>query len=270
MRASQIIIIILLVAILAVGGLLIHRPTGGGNLVVYAPCGLSGPIQNFVQVFRAKHPEVPVSIVYDNANVLVRRVLKQGERPDVFISPGELELRQIAEANLVDKSAVIDFGTLDMVLIVPAKDHTVNKLEDLAAAKVTHVALGDPKFNSIGMYGQQILKARKLWDAVEPKLILKEYPLEAFNLVAEGSAQAGLAYLSCPLDTNPEKASKADVRIVEKIPRNVYGPIRVQAAALKGTSRGRMAKVFLDFLTSDDAQKVMAKDGLLPRKELKQ
>ncbi len=272
MRGSQLIIVILLVAVLGVGGLLISRTQQGpaGKLVVFAPCGLSGPLQNFLQVFRAKHPEVPVDVVYDNANVLVRRVLKKGERPDVFISPGELELRQVGDANLVDKATVTDFGTLDMVLIVPTKDHTVTKIEDLATSKVTRVAMGDPKFNSIGLYGQQILRGRKVWEAVEPKLMLREYPLEAFNLVAEGSAQAGLAYLTCPLDTNPEKASKADVRIVEKIPRNVYGPIRVQAAAFKASPRKKMAKVFLDFLTSEEAQKAMAKDGLLPVKELKQ
>jgi len=277
MRGPRLFILLLAVAVLAMGGLLIAqqraaRSAGGhaaeqGPLTVFAPCGLNGPIQVAVTLFRRQQPDTKIS--YDNANILVRRVVQDGERPDVFISPGELELSQVAKAGLMDQASVVDFGSLDMVLIAPAKDTTVSRIEDLTSPKVTAVALGDPKFNSIGLYGQQILTQRNLWAAVQPKLMLREFPLEAFHLVSEGKVQAGLAYLTCPLDTNPEKASASDVRIVQKFARDSYGPIRLQAGRLKGCPRPHKAQAFLDFLTSPQAQQLMAKDGVLPVEELK-
>ena len=271
-RGAQILIVVLLVAVVAMGGLLIaRRPSGGsrpsavsGSVVVYAPCGLQGPIQMAASAFRKQHPEFPLEVVYDNANVLVRRVLKQGERPDVFISPGELELSQVEEAKLLDAASVRDFGTLDMVLIAPAKNTSLKSIEDLTDPKVAAVALGDPKFNSVGHYGEQVLRTRKVWEAVQPKLILREFPLEAFNLVAQNQVQAGLAYLTCPLDTAPEKADKQSVRIVEKISRDSYGPIRLQLGMLNTSKQQEAARAFIGFMESPAAQQVMASNGVLP------
>ncbi len=267
MRGPQVLIVVLLLAVVVMGGLAVNRyrqQPQSNSVLVYAPCGLQGPLQLAVTMFRQRHPEVTLEVKYDNANVLVRRVLKQGDRPDVFVSPGELELSQVAKANLIDAQTVRDFGSLDMVLITPAKVTDIKKVEDLTRPGVKTVALGDPAFNSVGFYGQEVLKARKVWDAVEPKLMLREYPLEAFNLVAQGAAQAGFAYLTCPLDTNPEKASKSDVRIVEKIARELYGPIRLQAGMLNTSTQRKGGQVFIDFLASKEAQQAMSKDGLLP------
>ncbi len=270
MRGPQLLIVVLLLAVVAMGGLLVARSrtspetAGGGNLIAYGPCGLSGPLQNAVAAYRKAHPDAPVQIIYDNANILVRRVLQKGERPDVFISPGELELSQVSAKGLVDQSTVKDFGSLDLVLIVPAKNTTITRVEDLTSDKIAAVSLGDPAFNSVGFYGLQVMKARGVWDKVEPKMVLREGPLEAFNLVAGGQVQAGFSYLTCPLETNPEKASKSDVRIVEKFDRKTYGPIRLQAGMLKTSARRQAAEKFIAYLASPEAQQVMSKDGVLP------
>lgn len=269
-RGAQLLILALLLAVVAMGGLLVKRArpspgaAAGGRLVVYAPCGLQGPVQTAVGAFRQQHPDRPLEVVYDNANVLVRRILKQGERPDVLISPGELEMSQIAKAELMDTDSIKDFGTLDMVLIAPASNTTLKQLEDLADAKIKAVALGDPQYNSVGYYGAKAMRARGVWEQVEPKLILREFPLEAFNLVAQNQVQAGLAYLTCPLDTAPEKADKQSVRIVEKLAREDYGPIRLQVGLLKTTKQRAAAQEFIDFLLSPEAQQVMASNGVQP------
>jgi molybdate transport system substrate-binding protein len=265
-RGAQALVVVLLLAVVAMGLLLIGRQQGekGGRVLVYAPCGLQGPVQMVVTAYRQHHPQEPLEVVYDNANVLVRRVVKQGERPDVFISPGEVEIGQVARANLLDDRSVQDFGTLEMVLIAPAQRKTVHRVEDLASPEIKAVALGDPKFNSVGYYGEQVLRARKVWEAVQPKLILREFPLEAFNLVAQDKVAAGLAYLTCPLDTAPEKASKQSVRIVERIPRDSYGPIRLQLGLLKTSKQQAAARAFIDFMLSAEAQQVMASNGVTP------
>lgn len=277
-RSSQFVIVILLVGVVGLGALLVARnrqpaaapepvkPAQTG-LIVYAPCGLSGPINIATAKFRQGHPDVKLNVHYENANVLVKLVLERGERPDVFMSPGELELSQLDRNDLIDKASLRDFGMLDMVLIAPKHTKSkakVDKLEDLGSPDIRLVALGDPKYNSVGYYGEQVLRKVGLWDGLQKKLLLREGPLDAFKLVESGQVDAGLAYLTCPLDTNPEKADKASVRIVQKIPRELYSRVRLQLAMLKGSTHRKEAETFVSFMASPDAQQAMAKDGVLP------
>jgi molybdate transport system substrate-binding protein len=275
-RGSQLLIVVLVVGVVGLGALVVARnrmpaaapdkPAPAG-LLVYAPCGLSGPINIATAQFRQAHPGIPLNLHYDNANVLVKLVLERGERPDVFMSPGELELRQIGEKGLIDQASVRDFGTLDLVLIAPRHPQSkakIEKLADLGSPEVRLVSLGDPKYNSVGYYGEQVLRRAGLWEGLQGKLLLQEGPLNAFKLVESGKVDASLAYLTCPLDTNPEKADKASVRIVEKVPRELYSPIRLQLGMLSASAHQKEARAFVDFMASPAVQQAMAKDGVLP------
>ena len=87
--------------------------------------------------------------------------------------------------------------------------------------------------------------------------------MEAVTLVTDGTADAGIAYLSCPLETAPDKADKAEVRIVAKIPPEAYPPVRLQAGLLRGSRKREEAARFVDFMTSQEARKALASEGIL-------
>jgi molybdate transport system substrate-binding protein len=237
-----------------------YRP----RVVVYGPCGLEGPLMAVKQLFQEFHPEVRLDLMLDNANVLVRKVTELGERPDVFISPGEVELKELRDKGLIDESTVRDFGSLDMAIIAPSTRKAVNALQDLESPNVQRISMGDPKSTSVGYYGAQVLRKLGLWDRLQTKLLLREAPLEAVSLVESGTADAGLVYLTCPLQTNPQKVSQSAVRIVETIPRDVCPPIRLQLGVLRASKNQSGAKAFVELMTSRDAQRVMAGSGILP------
>ena len=267
-RGAQLVIILLLAAVVAMGGLLIargRRQAGGSpdTVVVFAPCGLTGPLNATTAIFRQTHPEIRLEVVFDNANILVRRV-RDGERPDLFISPGELEMAQLADEGHIDRGTIRDFGSLDVVLFAPSKTEHLNALADLVKPEIKSVSMGDPRYNSIGFYGEKALRSLKLWEPIQSKLVLREFPLEAVTLVSEGRVDAGITYLTCPLDTAPEKASKSDLRVVAKIPRDAYPPVRLQVGMLKATAQRQLCQKFVDFLLSEQAQRALGGQGLLP------
>jgi molybdate transport system substrate-binding protein len=280
-RDSQIVIIrratlaLLVVAVLAMGGLIVARgrqasvarqgqtPAPSNQVIVFAPCGMTGPINVTTAMFRAAHPEMRLEVIFDNANVLVRRVRK-GEQPDLFISPGEVEMKQLTHENYIDDRTITDFGSLDVVLFAPSKTKGLNQLSDITKPEIRYISMGDPKFNSIGYYGEQALRSLKLWDKIQSKLVLREYPLEAVKAVSEGQVDAGVTYLTCPLETAPEKASKSDLRVVAVFPRESYPPVRLQIAMLKTTKQRELSQEFIDFLASDQAQQALAGTGVLP------
>ena len=276
-RGAQVVIVVLLVAVVGLGGLLLARgreapaPAQGeaaaasDTLVVYAPCGMSSPIAVATQKFRQANPGLKVQVVFDNAIVLVRKI-RAGDRPDVFMSPGEMEMKQLTEEGYIDGGTIKDFGTLDLVVIAPNKTKGLDSIQGLTSPSIKTISLADPKYNSIGYYAEEALKTMGLWDKLQSKLLLREYPLEAVTLATDGQVDAGITFLTCPLDTNPEMADASDVRIVETIPRDPYPPIRLQVAMLKGTKQRELGQKYIDFMTSEQGQQAVATNGILPAK----
>ncbi len=275
-RTSQIVTIVLLAAIVAVGGLLVARrqaesgssvaPTSAG-VVVYAPCGMSSPIAIATQRFREANPDVKINVVFDNSIVLVRKI-RAGDRPDIFISPGELEMKQLTEEGYIDGSTTKDFGTMDIVIIAPSKTKSLKTIAGLTAPEIKQISMADPKLNSVGWYAQQAFEKMGLWEPLQSKLLPREYPLEAVTLATTGKVDAAVAFLTCPLETAPDKADATDVHIVEAFPRDAYPPVRLQVAALKESRKKDLCQRYIDFMTSEEGQKAVATNGILPAKEI--
>lgn len=278
-RGAQVFLLLLLVVVVGMGGLLVARnrqaDRAGENgaqerpaVMVYTPCGLQVPITVANAQFRAANPGVKLDADLDNANILVRRI-KDGERPDVFISPGEIEMKGLVAAGIIDPTTVTDFGTLDLVLIAPKKTKGLNRLDDLKSPGIKTISLADPRYNSIGYYGSEALKKLGLWEAIQSKLILREAPLEAVTLATDGQVDAGITFLTCPLETAPEKADASNARIVQTIPRDAYPPVRLQLGILKESRNREAAQRYLDFMTSEAGQKAVSINGIQRASEIK-
>jgi molybdate transport system substrate-binding protein len=275
-RTSQIVIVIVLAAVVAAGGVLVARrqaESGGGGgapaspgVIVYAPCGMSSPIAIATQRFREANPDVQINVVFDNSIVLVRKI-RAGDRPDVFLSPGELEMKQLTQEGYIDGATVRDFGTLDIVIIAPSKTK-LNTIRELTSPSIKQVSMADPKLNSVGWYAQKAFENMGLWEPLKGKLLPREYPLEAITLATTGKVDAGVAFLTCPLETAPDKADASDVRVVEKFPRDSYPPVRLQLGILKESKKRDLGQRYIDFITSEAGQKAVATNGIRPAKEI--
>jgi molybdate transport system substrate-binding protein len=271
-RRAQAVVLIVLVGAVAGGALLLSRAprpdSAPAEMEVFAPCGMTGPLNAAIRLFRQANPETRLGVVYDNAIVLVRKI-RAGARPDVFISPGEMEMGQMVTEGYVDQPTVRDFGSLDLVVIAPKRMKELRTADDLKRPEVKTISLADPQQNSVGYYGEQALRSLGLWEPLQSKLLLREYPLEAVSLVTTGRVDAGLTYLSCPLETAPEKADKSEVRIVARIPREAYPKVRLQLGMLRESANQEAAQRFIDFMVSREAQEALAANGLLPLEEEK-
>jgi len=208
-----------------------------------------------------------LNIVYDNAVVLVRKI-RRGDRPDVFISPGEVEMRQLVEEGYVEADTVHDFGTLDLVVFAPRATRDLDTVDDLKQPHIKRISLAKPDLNSVGYYAQESLTGLGLWSDLAPKIFLQEFPLDAVTMVTDGVVDAGITYLTCPLETAPEKADKSEVRIVATLPRDSYPPVRCQVGVLRANNDRPVARLFADFMISDQAQQAIEDNGLLPAEEI--
>ncbi|MEM4740243.1 MAG: molybdate ABC transporter substrate-binding protein [Zestosphaera sp.] len=232
------------------------------ELRLFVPCGMIVPFQRLKSEFE-RQTGIKLSIYYDNGVALVRRIREKGERPDIFVSPGELEMKQLVQEGFIDPKSVTTFGTFELILVVPARNRAgIQSLEDLTKPSVRRIVIADPKLNSVGYYAQQALQKLGLWEKLKGKIITHWHAQEAVNYVCMGRVDAGIYYATCPFDSAPEKVMSPNYKIVAKLPKNSYPTVKVQAGMLKASKNREAAQKFLKFLVEPKTQKLLAQLGI--------
>jgi len=116
-----------------------------------------------------------------------------------------------------------------------------------------HLAIANPQFAPYGMAARDVLEVRRLWDALQPKLVRGENIGQAYQYVSSGNAELGfVAYSQVKRPGKPVTGSMWD------IPDDMYAPIRQQAVLLRDSPA---AREFLAFVRSDRALKIIRDYG---------
>jgi len=249
----------ILVALLTVSCRQQKAPTTENTLTIYVPCGMELPLIAAQEAFEAANPGLQATVVLDNARILVRRVLEKGENPDLIVSPGLLEMEILQKHGAVGADDVHPFGRYELALFTSrANPAAIKTCQDLTRPEVKTIAIADPDQNSVGRYTREALQAMKLWEQLQPKLLLTDHPITAYKHVAREKAEASFAYRSCPLKTAPEKLAYSKVRILESVPADSYGPAYAVIAPLTASAHRETALKFVDFMLSEAGQKLLA------------
>lgn len=116
-------------------------------------------------------------------------------------------------------------------------------------------AMGDPSHVPAGRYGREALKSLGIWEEVKKHAVYGENVRVALEYVARGEVGAAIVYGS-DLTVAPE------LKALYRFPASSHDPI-VYPALL--TEKGNAdAKGFLDFLSSEKGQAILAKFGFVP------
>lgn len=270
--SARFLVVIAVIAASIVGGCRqAATPTGAGPVTsapsaavnVYIPCGIIIPMKAALDAFKQAHPELAVQPTFDNPLALERKVMKERKLCDVYVASGPLEVNQLVEKGLADKSSLVRFGQLELVVLVPkANPARIKVIEDIVNAST--IACPDPKYNSLGDVAKRALQKLGLWEKLNKKLVLTEFAIDAYKLVVSGRADAGIAYRSCPLESNPTKLEAGKVRIACSFPPDSYPAEDAQFHAVITTfcTNRAGAETFLKFLTAPETTQLMAAKGL--------
>jgi len=230
---------------------------------IYVPCGMIVPFQEAIKGFEAENRGTKVNAHYDTGAVLVRLILNKDKRPDIFVSAGNVEMKNLIDNDLINNDTVREFGKFNLVLYSSAYNPAqISDIQDLAKPEVQTIALSDPRFNSVGSYAKEALENSGLWDTVKDKIVFTDSPIQALTLVASGKAQAGLHYDNCPFDTAPQKINVETVKIIQKIPQQYYKPIVSKLAILKDSKNKKLALIFLEYILSKKGLAILKNAGM--------
>jgi molybdate transport system substrate-binding protein len=255
-------LVVALVALVGCGG---KKPAvkASNQLLVLVPCGMEMPFDDLAKAFEQKNPGLDVRVELEVAQGLAKRITDVGQRPDVVVSPGGVELEPLIEQGFVKKDALAHLGIYDLMLFVPrANKANVTNMESLLQDSVKVVAVADPDKTSIGRFTKEALVKKGLWDKLKDKIVITGSASDTYAHVSRGKADASFAYRSCPLKTAPDKLQYSRVRILEEVPKSLYGPAYVTAAPLVDPPNPEKAREFIALLLSKEGQDMFRKYDL--------
>jgi len=233
-------------------------------LNIYVPCGLTLPFKELAFAFEDGNHNIKVEGMFENTVILTKFILKNGKRPDLFISPGEKEIGLLRQSSLIDDSSLKAFGQYELILIAPAGAQEIKGLEDLLQERVKVVAIANPDYNSVGFYAMSALKKLGYWDKLQQAktIMFTNTPLEAITYVATGKANAGIHYNVCPFQTDAGKVTEGAIKIAMQLPPDSHPPIYNYIAILNTSAHKKIAQNFIDFMFSAKGRQILSKYGL--------
>ncbi len=213
--------------------------------------------KELLPLFMEQNPTIKVNATYDSSGKLQAQI-EEGADADVFMSAAMKQMNALDEKGLIADDSTVQLLQNKIVLIVPeGSDKEMSTFEDILKADT--IAVGDPESVPAGQYAKEALDNLGIWDQVSAKASLGTNVTEVLNWVAEGSADAGVVYAT-------DAASKDNVVVVAEAPEGSVSKIVYPVGMVKASENQDAAKLFIEFLQSEDASKIFEKYGFTPNK----
>ncbi|QWU18281.1 molybdate ABC transporter substrate-binding protein [Paenibacillus sophorae] len=224
------------------------------ELLVSAAASLGEALKELVPKFQAAHPDIAVRLNLASSGSLQQQI-EQGAPADLFVSAGAKQMKALADKQLTQSDLTKTLLTNDLVLVVPA-DSAASAVtaEDLTGSGFAKIAVGQPESVPAGMYAQQFLQKAGLWDTLLPKIVFAKDVRQVLTYVASGNVEAGLVYGS-------DAAGEPKVKVAMQVDPSAHDPIDYPAAVLAESAHPEQAKVFYDYLFTQEAGEVFVKYG---------
>jgi molybdate transport system substrate-binding protein len=224
-----------------------------GEVTVFAAASLTDSLKEIAATYEKFSGD---KIVFNfAASSVLERQIEEGAPADVFFSADEAKMDALQKKGLI-ATETRKSRLSNMLVIIVRVDSTlqINSPEDLASPVVRRIALADPKAVPAGIYAKEFLEQRKLWPAVEGKVVPTENVRAALAAVESGNIEAGIVYKT-------DAAISKSVRVAYAILPREGPPISYPVAVIKDAKNAEAARKWVDYLNSTNTVPAFEKYG---------
>lgn len=238
------------------------------ELVVFAAASMTETLIELSNAYMEENLNVDVVLNFDSSGTLKTQI-QEGADCDVFISAGQLQMDQLdANADPSVNTEGLDFVLEDsrfdilenkVALAVPDDNpKNINSYDDMKAGLEDGsilLAMGNSDV-PVGQYTQKILTYLGLDEATlanAGNITYGSNVKEVTTQVSEAAVDCGIIYQT--------DAYSAGLTVVDTATPEMCGQVIYPAAVLNVSKNPDVAKDYLDFLTSDDADAVFEEVG---------
>jgi molybdate transport system substrate-binding protein len=223
------------------------------DMTVSAAISLKNAFEEIGKLYESRD-NVKVLLNFGASGDLAKQI-EGGAPVDVFASAAQKDMDMLEGNGLLSQGTRVNFAGNSVVLIVPEKGTPLKGFEDLNAAAVKKIAVGNPKTVPAGRYAAEVLDYYKLAGVIKDKLVFTENVRQALDYVARGEVDAGIVYAT------DAAVSARDVKLISTAPEASHKPVIYPIAVVKGTKSETSAKAFISLVLSPEGQKILQKFG---------
>ncbi|MFX4262168.1 molybdate ABC transporter substrate-binding protein [Pelotomaculum propionicicum] len=243
------LVLFIAVSVIGCGGKKSEEPV---NLTISAAASLQDAAGELKALYESKNTGTTITMNLASSGTLQKQI-EEGAPADLFISAGQSQMDALSQKGLIIEESRKDLLGNELVLVA-GKDSSLAGFESLTGENVKKISIGTPESVPAGQYAKETLTSLKLWDQLQPKIILAKDVRQVLTYVETGNVDAGLVYRT-------DAATSASVKIVSSAPDGSNKPILYPMAVVKSTKYQKQAEEFARFLQSDDAVKIFEKYG---------
>ena len=227
------------------------------RLSIFAASSLTDSFQDLASEFEAQNPSNAVELAFAGSQIL-RLQIEQGASVDLFASANQKHLQELVDDGYMGSPKV--FASTDLVMIVPiANPAEIETFQDLT--KASRIVLGN-EFSPIGLYTLEVLERAKADLGASFGSVVSERITSLENNVRMVRAKVELGEADAALVYRPDAITSSGV-LTLPIPDawNVLAdfPVAVSTEAPNGPE----AALFLEFLSSPEAQALLTRHGFV-------
>lgn len=219
-----------------------------GTLTVFATASVSNAFTELVRVFDEQHPELEVVMNVAASSTLATQIIG-GASADVFASSDLFNMERVSAAGEINGEPAIFATNTAAIIVERGNPLDITSLDELTDPQLIVIACVPEA--PCGRYTNQILERASL--EIEFKS-LEENVRAVSNKVILGEADAGIVFAT---DVLAAGTSAAGVDIPPEF--NIVADYVI--AMLNRTTNPTAARAFIDFVTSEPAQTILASYG---------
>ena len=243
-----------------IAALIVSAPAFADDLTVSAAASLKEAFQEINAAYQKKHPGTNIKLNTAASGVLLQQ-LAQGAPVDVLATADQTTMDKAQDQQLIDKASRHTFVLNDLVVVQPKDSRLkIKTLNDLKAATVSRIAVGNPDSVPAGRYTKGALEKAGLYGTLEPKIVSTQNVRQALDYVARGETEAGFVYRTDAV------LAKEKVKISFAVALET--PVSY-AIAPTASAKSKEAKSYVDFVLSPAGQSILKKYGFSSAKGFK-
>jgi molybdate transport system substrate-binding protein len=231
------------------------------TLNVFAAASLTDAFTEIGKDFEGANPGVAVTFNFAGSQAL-RTQIEEGAPADVFASANKTEMDNLITGTFVRQNAPQIFLNNRLVVILPADNPAMlEKLDDLARRNIKLVLAAEEV--PVGKYTRQALDQmnRQFGSDFKDKVLANvvSYEDNVKQVVAKvqlGEGDAGIVYTS-------DAVAVPDLKTIE-VPLELNVVASYPIAPLAKSPNADLARAFIEYIVSPDAQAVLQKWGFAP------
>ena len=237
-------------AVIAIIAVVVGGNAHAGETNVAVAANFTDAAKEIAAAFKAKTGHQAV-LSFGSSGQLYTQIT-QGAPFQIMLSADHERPTKLVADGLAVADSRFTYAIGKLALWSKTKDYVKGE-ETLKAGAFAKLAIGNPTAAPYGAAAIDMLKALKLYEALQPKIVQGNNIAQTFQFIETGNAELGFVALSQIVE-RPEGSRWL-------VPGNLYTPIKQDAVLLKKGAGSDAAKAFLDFLKGPEAAAVEAKFG---------